>query len=179
MLDVFQVRGQLAVPAQGVAATGLGQAGKARADGVALALLRGHKDHIPHQLRPRSDDAHIPFENIKGLRQLIQACGPQGPPKGCQPHIIGQQIPLLVPGIGHGAELIELENLLVLPGPGLGKEHRGTQLDPDQDSHDDIQPAEHGQRRQSAKDVQNTFYVPLVDAFSSIHSFPLTQNTPE
>lgn len=178
VLDVFQVRGQFAVPGDGVAASGLGQAAQARADGVTHALLRGHEDHIPHQLRPGANDGHVTPQNVDGLGQFVQAGCAQGLSKTGQPDLIRQQIAVFIPCVGHGAEFIQLENLFVFARSWLGKQHRAPQLDPHQDSQDGVQPTEYDERRQCTDNIKDSLHIPLVDALLSLHGRSLTQSTP-
>ena len=61
VLDIFQISGELFLPAQRVPAAGLGKACEPGANGVPTALLGRHEDHIAHQLRPGADDRHVTF----------------------------------------------------------------------------------------------------------------------
>ena len=79
---------------------------------------------VSDQQGPWADQAHIPFQNVKELRQLVQAAGPKQLSKGSKPDLIRQKFSLIVPLIRHGTEFIELKYFLVFPGALLGKQRR-------------------------------------------------------
>ena len=104
-------------------------AGKAGADIVAVVLLLTVKGQVLHQQRSRTYDAHLAPEDIPQLRQLVDAQRTQLLSEARQALPVRQQIAALVPRIAHAAELVELEDLLVLPRPLLTEDHRASQLD--------------------------------------------------
>ena len=91
-----------------------------------------------HQQGSGSHDTHVTNENVPDFRQFIQGCAAQGFAKIREPHFVRQEVPLFIPRIRHGTEFVDIKNLPVQTGPGLGKEHRRAKFHPHQDVEDKI-----------------------------------------
>ena len=70
----------------------------------------------------RSDQRHIPFEDIPKLGKFVDGCGADETSYFCQSLGIRQEFPLGVAFVGHGLELDDLEDLSVLAGTFLKEE---------------------------------------------------------
>ena len=112
---------------------------------MALALFRGHKDHITNKLRSRPDYGHVALEDVEKFGKFIEAGGAEELAVGVQSHVVGEQVPLRVLFVGHGAELDELKDLLILARAGLREEGGALHLDGAEDG-------EHDEKRAQAED---------------------------
>jgi hypothetical protein len=122
VFNVLQIILELLLPADVVASAHLRKPRQTLTDAVAAALLGAHKDHVAHQQRARADDAHITLQNIDKLGQLVERGGAQELAVLRKTLLIGQRIAVFVRFAGHGAELDQAKNLLVLTGTLLGEE---------------------------------------------------------
>ncbi len=90
--------------------------------------------------------------------------------KFCQALFIRQQFPSVIPLIGHGAELVQAEYLLILSRAKLLENHRTSQLYTNEDGYDAIQPAENDHSRQRAENINSLFmyrqYIPSFPFFN-------------
>ena len=121
-LDVLQVVADFGFPGDGVAPAYLRESAESLPHGVAPALFGGHEDHVAHELGPRAYHGHVALEDVEEFGQLVEAGGAQELAVGVQPHVVGEQVALRVPFVGHGAELDEPEYLFALAGARLGEE---------------------------------------------------------
>ena len=156
-LDVLEVVGDFRFPGDGVAPVHLRESAEALPHGVALALFGGHEDHIAHQLGPGPDYGHVALEDVDELGQLVEAGGAQELAVGVQSHVVGEQVPLRVTLVGHGAELDEPEYLFALARAGLREEGVALHLDRPHEGEDHQQRAQGENRGQRAAEVQGTF----------------------
>lgn len=84
-----------------------------------------------HEEGPGADQTHITFYNVEEGRQLVQTGRAEEAPQACQALGVGQQVPLTIARIRHGAELVEGERPAVQAGALLAEEDGGAQRYPD------------------------------------------------
>ncbi|MNH18834.1 hypothetical protein D3C79_785550 [compost metagenome] len=94
---------------------------------MAAQLFGVIQRQIFHQQWTGTDQAHVTFNHIPKLGQLIQTAGAKETAKGRHPLCIRQRVSLGIMGIAHGTELDHFEGLAVQPRPDLAKKHRGTE----------------------------------------------------
>ena len=94
-----------------------------------------------------------PLEDVERLGQFVEAGLAQQLSKFGQPHLVGQEVPLPVSLVGHGAEFVELKDFFTLARPVLCKEHRAAELEPHQQGDEGEQPAKDEDRREGADNV--------------------------
>ena len=131
VVHVPHIQPEFLLPTDGVAAVDLGPAGDPWPHLMAPRLLRGVAPQVLHQKRPRPHQAHISFEDVEQLRQLIEAGGPQEAAEGGQARRVGEEGAVGTAGVGHGAELEEQEGTAVQTGTLLAEQHRAAQSPPD------------------------------------------------
>ena len=68
----------------------------------------------------------------------MTSCCSQGFAKVREPHFVRQEVPLFIPCIRHGPEFVDIKNLPMQAGPGLGKEHRRAKFHPHQNVEDEV-----------------------------------------
>ena len=124
---------------------------------MALALFRGHKYHVAHKLRPRPDYGHVALEDVEQLGEFVEAGGAEKLAVGVQAHVVGEQVPLGVALVSHGAELDELEDFLVLAGAGLREEWIALHLDCAEDGKHDEERVKAEDGGQGAAKIQDSF----------------------
>ncbi len=156
-LDIFKVVGNLGLPGHCIAAVHLRKSAKSLPHGVALALFRGHKYHVAHKLRPRPDDGHVALEDVEEFGQFVEAGGAEELAVGVQPHVVGEQVPLRVTLVGHGAELDKLEYFLVLAGAKLREEGIATHLERADNGQQNQERAQAEDGGQGAAKIQDSF----------------------
>ena len=122
VLDVLQIEVNLCFPSDGVASANLSKSAESLTYGVAFALFGGHENHVAHELGPRPDYGHVALEDVEEFGQFVEAGGAEELAVGVQPHVVGEQVPLRVTLVGHGAELDELEDFFIFTGARLRKE---------------------------------------------------------
>ena len=71
--------------------------------------------------RPRTHNAHIPYQNIDKLWQFVKRSTPKYPSILIQTHIIRQKLSVLVLAIVHSPKLYEFKDLLILTRSCLSK----------------------------------------------------------
>ena len=139
LLDVLQVQLQPLFEGEVIAVGGdLPVAAQARGDVQALLLIVAVLGHFSGEGRSGADDAHVAFENIYQLGQLVQAGFADELTHSSNPGVIPdfengpihfvlvQQGFQLVLCIGtHGAEFIEIKRLSVPTGSLLNKNRAG------------------------------------------------------
>lgn len=157
VLDVFQIVVNLGFPGHCIATVHLSKAAKSLAHGMAFALFRGHEYHVAHELGPGSDYGHVALEDVEEFGELVEAGGAEELAVGVQAHVVGEQVPLRVTLVGHGAELDELENLFVKAGARLRKEGVALHFDctNEGECHEERAQADNGQER--AAEIKDSF----------------------
>ena len=155
--------------------------------------LFGKALHQEDRHRPGADQAHVAFEDVEELGQLIETEPAQHPANRGAAVIVrpGDHRTGLGFGVGnHGPELIDGEPVVVQPDPRLAEEHRpagGGQLDQDRDhehhgggddqdgrAHEDIDGAfQHGRRppQAASADADQRQSVDRIDRGSGTHDF--------
>ncbi len=123
VIDVPHVQREFLLPGERVAPVDLRPTGDPGPHLVTAGLLRRVAGQVLHQQRARADQAHVTFEHVEKLRQLIEAKTAQKAPESCKPLRVREQGALRVAGVGHGAEFVEGEGLAVQSGALLAKEH--------------------------------------------------------
>ena len=124
---------------------------------MALALFGSHEHHVANQLGPGSYHRHIALEDIEKFRELIEARAAQELAVFGQAHIVRQQVASLVALVGHGAELDELEDSLVLARTGLREEGITAHFNGTENGENEEQRTQTEDGRSRAKKVQNSF----------------------
>lgn len=157
LLDVLEVVGYLGLPGHGVPAVHLGKPAESLPHGVALALFRGHEHHVAYQLRPRPYHGHVTLEDVEEFGEFVEAGAAQELAVTGQAHVVGEQVARLVALVCHGAELDELEDLLVLAGAGLREEGIPAHFNCAEDGEHDEQRAQAQDSGQGATEVQDSF----------------------
>ena len=156
-LDVLQVVGDFRFPGDSVAPVHLRKPAEALPHGVPPALFGGHKYHVTHELGPGPDYGHVALEDVEKFGELVEAGGAEELAVGVQPHVVGEQVPLRVTLVGHGAELDEPEYPFALARAGLREEGVAMHLDGAEDGEHEQQRAQGENRRQRAAEVQGSF----------------------
>lgn len=162
VLDVFQVVVDLCFPGDGVAAANLCESAEALAHGVALALFRGHEYHVTDKLRSRPNYCHVALEDVKEFRQLVQAGAAEELAVLGQANVVGKQVALGVAGVGHGAELYQLEDTFILARAGLCKEGIAAHLDGTQNRKHKKNRAQAENCHKRANEINDSFKKVLV-----------------
>ena len=124
---------------------------------MAVFLLGIITRQIFHQQRPGPDYGHVALEDVEQFRQLVEAGGAEELAVGVQPHVVGEQVPLCVTLVGHGAELDEPEYPFALARAGLREEGVAMHLDGAEDGEHEQQRAQGENRGQRAAEVQGSF----------------------
>ena len=155
-LDVFKIVADFSFPGNGIASADLREAAESLTHGVALALLRCHKDHVAHELGPRPDYGHITFKDVEQLGEFVEAGASNEFSVLCQALFVWQELSVSVFLAGHGAELNKLEDFLVLAGAGLREEGVALHLDGAEDGQHNENRAQAEDRRERAEEVQNS-----------------------
>ena len=168
-LDVLEVVADFSFPGDGVAPAYLRESAESLPHGVALALFRGHEDHVAHQQGPGPDYGHVALEDVEQFREFVEAGGTQELAVGVQPHVVGEQVALRVLLVGHGAELDEPEYLFALAGAGLREEGVALHLDGAHEGEDHQQRAEDGYGREGTQEVQGSFQE------AGVHVYPYSK----
>src|SRR5437879_2356917 len=144
VLDVVQIVLELfqrVVDGRSVAVLDLSPARDPRLDGKPLHVERDLLLKVLDELWPlraRSDEAHVPHEDVEELRELIQTCPPK---KGSHTRhsrvaLRGPYRPGLLLGVvAHGPKLVQDEDTAVLTGPGLAVQNRARRLELDGSGH--------------------------------------------
>lgn len=112
---------------------------------------------IFNQERPRSNHSHVALEDVEQFGKLVEAGGAEELAVGVQPHVVGEQVPLGVTLVGHGAELDELEDFLVKTRARLCKERIAFHLEGAKNREYDENRAQADDGCQSAEKIQNSF----------------------
>ena len=144
-------------PRDGITTIHLSPPAKARANIVTMFLFFVVTRQIFYQKRSRADYGHITLQYVEEFRKFVEACAAEELAVAGEAHFVGQEFAVSVGLAGHGAELDELEDLLVLPGTQLREEGIPLHLDGSQNrKHDENRAqADDGQKR--AEKVDDTF----------------------
>ncbi len=113
MVHVPDIQLELLFPGQGVPPVYLGPARNSGFHLVTPGLLRRVAIEVLHQKRPGTHQAHFAHEHVPELGKFVDAGATQELPKTGQAHLIGEQVPLSIPLVGHGAEFDQHEGLSV------------------------------------------------------------------
>jgi len=127
VIHIPDIKPELFLPGDGIAAIDLGPATEARLHIVAASLLPGIQRQVLHQQRPWADETHLTAEDIDQLGQLVDRGDPQPAAERREPLGIGEQRAAGVTGVGHGAELQQPERPIAVTGTLLPKENRGSE----------------------------------------------------
>ena len=129
---------------------------------------------VLNQKRTRTYKRHVALEDVEEFGQLVEAGGAEELAVGVQPHFVGEQVPLRVTLVGHGAELDEPEYPFALARAGLREEGIAMHLDGTEDGEHEQQRAHGENRGQRAAEVQGSFYVLCIHYATSLD--PSTTN---
>ena len=94
----------------------------------------------------RTDEAHVPGEDVEQLRQFVDRGAPQELADAGHPRVVlGRLLRAIeVRQVGpHGAELVDREDPAVPPAPRLPEEHRPLGVEPDGQRHGDEDRRQH------------------------------------
>ena len=155
--DVLQVVGDFRFPGHGVPAVDLCQSAEPLPHGVALALFRGHENHVAHQLGAWPDHGHVALEDVEQLGELVEARAAQELAVTGQAHVIGEQLATRIAFVGHRAELDQPKDLFVFAGARLRKEGVPLHLDGPHNGQEHKQRAQAENGRQGAPDIEDAF----------------------
>lgn len=133
---------------------------------MAAALFRCHEHHVAHELRSRADDGHIALQYVEEFGEFVKARAAEELAVLGEANVIWEQVPLGVAGIGHGAELDELEDLLVLPGTQLREEGIPLHLDGSQNRKHDENRAQADDGQERTEEVDDSL------KHASVHEIP-------
>ena len=122
MVHVPDVQGELLLPREGIATAGQHRSGHARRHLVAAPLLRRVEVAVLHQQRPGTHQAHLTLEHVDQFRQFIQGEAAQEAAQPGEALLVGEQVALLVPVVGHGTELVDDKRLSPVAQAGLAEE---------------------------------------------------------
>lgn len=156
VLDVLQIEVNLCFPSDGVASANLSKSAESLTYGVAFALFGGHENHVTHELGSRPDYGHVALEDVEEFREFVEAGAAEELAVGVQPHVVGEQVPLRVTLVGHGAELDKIEDFLILAGARLREEGVALHLDCAEDGEHDEERAQAEDCRECTEEVQNS-----------------------
>ncbi len=156
-LDVLEVVRNLRFPGHCIAAVDLREPAQALAHGVAAALFRSHEYHVAHELGSRPYHGHVALEDVEEFGEFVEAGATQELAVAREAHVVREEFALGVAGIGHGAELHELEYAFVLAGARLGEEGVAAHLDCTKNSEHDKNRAQAEDCRERAEEVQDAF----------------------
>ncbi len=122
----------------------------------ALALRRRILLDVARHLRPRTDQAHRPAQNVDQLGQLVDLRAAQQRAHARNARVAGdRQLGTAARGrVGHRAELEDAEDLAVAPHALLAIEHRAGRIQLDADRHHQHRQGEHGQAEGCRADVE-------------------------
>ena len=123
---------------------------------MALALFRGHKDHITHKLGPRSNYGHVPLEDVEEFRELVEARAAEELAVFSKAHIVREQVAVCVLLVGHGAELDKIEDFLALARARLREEWVAAHLERTNNGQQKQERAQAENGRQSAEEVKDS-----------------------
>ena len=128
-------------------------------DGVeAAALLGAVAVDVGERQRARADQAHVAAHDVPQLRELVEAGGAQEPAEPWEALVVGQQFAVGAAGVGHAAELDDLDRLSVAAGARLAEQHRRPEADPHRDGRRrDDRRSDH-ERRPSDRHVDGTLH---------------------
>lgn len=93
---------------------------------MSASLLFAIKRKILYQQRTRTNQSHIPFQDINQLRQFINGCRANKGTYLSQTICIRQQITFSIPLVRHSLKLNHLEYFLILSRPFLKEECSGS-----------------------------------------------------
>ena len=172
-LDVLQVVGDFRFPGDGIAPVHLRKPAESLPHGVPPALFGRHEYHVAHELGPGPDYGHVALEDVEEFGEFVEAGGAEELAVGVQPHVVGEQVPLRVTLVGHGAELDEPEYPFAHARAGLREEGVAMHLDGAEDGEHEQQRAQGENRGQRAAEVQGAFeeagvHIPLNIVFGGI-----------
>ena len=156
-LNVLQVVGDFRFPGDGVAPVHLRKPAEPLPHGVPPALFGRHEHHVAHKLGPGPDYGHVALEDVEEFGEFVEAGGAEELAVGVQPHVVGEQVPLRVTLVGHGAELDEPEYPFALARAGLREEGVALHFDctNEGECHEERAQADNGQER--AAEIKDSF----------------------
>ncbi len=132
---------------------------------MSLAVERDLFDETLDELRPlwtRADEAHVAFDHVPQLRELVQARGAEPPANPGEPLTVGKNTSTLIVSVGHRSELDERERDVAQPGPALPEQHRRAERGPDQRGDGDKQRGQQGECKSGNRRVERSFAEPCV-----------------
>src|SRR5271165_3014710 len=143
-------------PAIGIAY--LRPAGQAGLDAVPNRIERnlvGEHGDERRTLWPRADKAHFALEDVKQLRQLVDARAAHEASDGCHPWVVDARprLTVLLGILGHAAELEQREGLATVANPFLPVDDWRAAFAPDQAREDAHERQRDRQQRERKDDV--------------------------
>src|SRR5918995_4118704 len=133
-----------------------------------------HPQEVPYRQGPRTDQAHLPLEDVNELGQLVYAPAAQKTPHpgyaGIVPELEGrslQLVEILQDGLAyfgvplHGAKHVADEDLLVGPDTLLPEEHGSWRVDPDRKGHGKKEWREEHEPDDGDRHIEDTLESPL------------------
>ncbi len=123
---------------------------------MALALFRGHKDHITHKLGPRPNYGHVTLEDVEEFRELVEARAAEELAVFSKAHIVREQVAVCVLLVGHGAELDKIEDFLILARARLREEGVAAHLERTDNGQQNQERAQAEDCRECTEEVQNS-----------------------
>lgn len=124
---------------------------------MAVFLLGVVTRQVFHQQWSRPDYGHVALEDVEEFGEFVEAGRAEELAVGVQAHVVGEQVPLRVTLVGHGAELDEPEYPFALARAGLREEGVAMHLDGAEDGEHEQQRAQGENRGQRAAEVQGSF----------------------
>src|SRR5271168_3026944 len=136
MVHIPDVQPESFLPTDSVPAIHLRPARDARFHIVTAHLFRRVALEVLHEQRARANQAHLTFQNVPQLGQLIQAETTQQASRRGQSLMVWKKAAARIAGISHRSEFQQLERLRVVARAYLTKQHRGAHRAPHGQSYD-------------------------------------------
>ncbi len=137
LVDILHVVGKLAAQFAETAAVHLREPGDAGAHLVAAAMFIAEYMGVVHRERARPDKAHVAFEYIDELGQLIERCRAHQASERRKALGVGQREPVRPAAVVHRLEFDEVEYLVVESDAFLTEEYSGASVGKMQADRDD------------------------------------------
>jgi hypothetical protein len=109
VIDIPDIQPEFIVPTQGVPPIHLRPAGHPWQHMVPSSLFGSVAIQVLHQEWTGTNQAHLSFQHIEELREFIEARGAQEPPQSGDALSVREKVALLVAGLFHRPEFIQLE----------------------------------------------------------------------
>src|ERR1041384_8368825 len=109
MINIVKIQLELCFPTNGVAPVDLRPPRNAGPHCVPAPLFDRIQWKVLEEQRPRSDQAHIAFDDVEQLRQFIERKPAQKGSDTRDAQVVGQQFPSRISSIRHGSKLYYFE----------------------------------------------------------------------